>query len=780
MKHSKSHFRLSILAALGMIIAFGIPLSGQNAPLALAPKPATVLNEVLQHNIEDWILQGRRVPDDWSHRHLVFSSPGNEEEAIANGTHGQWLNVVNDPRYVLQQMKRDTEARRFITEEMGLGTEERAVTGESVAAQQAIEAQQARKAEEAVRVGQTAKAQKSRKANGIWGESLTSSSTAGTVGPGNYPAKYSFNGSVSCSDFVVFSTSLTGGAGSATVVFTSAADTSGTIVITNSFTGGSLTLTAGTANSGSTWNNNSGTGSTNAGNFNTVLNTAGNGSSVGVYSAVSGANVTITAEQLGAVTISVQNNNLSNISAPASGASANLSGGTNAARVLAYKNLYSGTCGTIGGAVPTLSWQFETGGVVKTSVSLSGDGTQLALVQSYNNSSATTASELVLLKPGTTSTLSIPTLVTAANYRNCTAPCMTLFPLTNDDTNSSPFVDYIDDVLYVGDNAGTLHKFTGVFNGAPAAASSPWPVTVSAKTLTSPVYDSGTSNVFVADSGGFLYSYSASSGSRVGVSGQLAATGSKGIVDAPLVDSAAGTVYVVVGDDGNTTTSHNCDNSTGCNGVFRFSTTAFTTSGTGLCASSNGTSWTSGTNCGVESVFGVGTSSTVLYDGAFDNAYYISSGSSGNLWTCAATGTPAPKLINSSMGSFGSTLSLGNNAINPLASGAATCSPVTEILNGTTDYIYLSVTANGNQSSVCSGACLYSFIVTSSVPSSASKGLSVSGGASGIVIDNTGSGGGSQIYFSYLSQATASIKCPAPSSASGGGCAVQASQSALN
>jgi len=780
MNYSNSPSRLSIVAAFGMLIALGIPMSGQEAPpqqKASATKPAAALNEVLRQNIEDWILQGRGIPADWSHRHVVFSNPAaTEEEAFANGTHDHWLNMVNDPRYILQQIKRDPATRRLITEGMGLGTEENADL-------QTVDAQEAPESEESIGIGESAKAQKAKEktAKGIWGESLTSGTTAGTVGPGNYPAKYSFNGSVSCSDFVVFNTSLTGVPGGTSVVFTNAADSSGTIVITNSSTGASLTLTAGTANSGTTWNNNSSTGSTDASNFNTVLNTSGNGSSVGVYSSVSGSTVTITAEQLGAVTISVKNNTLSNISTPASGASENFTGGTNAARILAYKDLYSSTCGTIGGAVPTLSWQYETGGVVKTSVSLSEDGTQLAFVQSYNTSSSTTAAELVLLTPGSSSTLSFPTIVTAANYRGCTAPCMTLFALTNDDTNSSPFVDYTDDIVYVGDNAGSLHKFTGVFRGTPAAASSPWPVAVSSKTLTSPVYDSSTTNVFVADAGGFLYAYAASSGSRVGLSSQLAATGGTGIVDAPLVDSVADTVYVVVGQDGNTATGHNCDNATGCNGVFRFSTTAFTTSGTGLCASSNGTSWTSGaTNCGVESVFGVGTSSTILYDGAFDNAYYTSSGSSGNLWTCAATGTPAPKLINSSMSSFSSTLSLGNNAINPLASGAATCSPVTEILNGTTDYIYLSMTANGNQTAECSGACIYSFIVTSSVPSSATKGLPASGGSSGIIVDNTGSGGGSQIYFSYLSQATGSIKCPAPSGASGGGCAVQASQSGLN
>jgi hypothetical protein len=769
---NRSAFSSSIVAAFAMLIAFGIPISGQEVSLqreTSATKQAPALNDILRHNIEDWIQQGRGMPDDWSHGHLVFSNPGTEEEAFASGTHDQWLQHVNDPRYILQQMKRNAAARTFITEDMGLGTEENT-------AQQRIETQDEPEAEDSIGVGKISK--KTNK--GIWGESLTSSTTAGTVGPGNYPAKYSFNGGVSCSDFVVFNTSLTGGQGSTTVVFTNAADTSGSIVITNSATGAVLTLTAGTASSGTTWNNNSTSGSTDATAFSTVLNTAGNGSSVGVYSSVSSSTVTITAEQLGAITISVKNNTLSNISTPASGISENFAGGTNAARVLAYKDLYSPTCGTIGGAVPTLSWQYETGGVVKTSVSLSEDGTQLAFVQSYNTSGSTTAAELVLLTPGSSSTLSFPAIVTAANYRGCTAPCMTLFALTNDDTNSSTYVDYSDDNLYVGDNAGSLHKITGVFKGTPAAASSPWPVSVSSKTLTSPVYDLSTTNVFVADAGGYLYSYAASTGSRVGVSSQLAVTGSTGIVDAPLVDSVADTVYVVVGEDGNTATGHNCDNATGCNGVFRFSTTAFTTSGTGLCASSNGTSWTTGTNCGLESVFGVGTSSTILYDGAFDNAYYASNGSSGNLWTCAATGTLEPKLVNSSMSSFGSTLSLGNNAINPLASGAATCSPVAEILNGTTDYIYLSMTANGNQTSICTGACIYSFIVTSSVPSSATKGLSASGGASGIIIDNTGTGGGSQIYFSYLSAATSTIKCPSPSSASGGGCAVQASQSGLN
>ena len=47
---------------------------------------------------------------------------------------------------------------------------------------------------------------------------------------------------------------------------------------------------------------------------------------------------------------------------------------------------------------------------------------------------------------------------------------------TTGDSHSSPFVDYLNDTLYVGDNNGYLFKIGGVFNGTPAkrtSASSP-------------------------------------------------------------------------------------------------------------------------------------------------------------------------------------------------------------------------------------------------------------------------------------------------------------------
>jgi hypothetical protein len=68
-----------------------------------------------------------------------------------------------------------------------------------------------------------------------------------------------------------------------------------------------------------------------------------------------------------------------------------------------------------------------------------------------------------------------PPVVTGANYRTCTAPCMTTITFSTteedqaNDDNSAPYYDYTNDIIYVSDygNADTniapaLHKFTGV------------------------------------------------------------------------------------------------------------------------------------------------------------------------------------------------------------------------------------------------------------------------------------------------------------------------------
>ena len=183
-------------------------------------------------------------------------------------------------------------------------------------------------------------------------------------------------------------------------------------------------------------------------------------------------------------------------------------------------------------------------------------------------------SETLTFRPATA--VAPVTLTSNSSYPTCTAPCMisVAFANGNNDTSSSPFYDYGADTLYIGDNKGNLHQFNPVFKGTPKEVTSGWPVAVSSGAsdpLTSPVYDSTSGKVFFADSDGFLYSYK---GTTLTQTSQLAASGSKGIVDAPLVDSnsTSNNVYVFVGLDGNVNSQTNnvlCKVNTGCNGVFQ-------------------------------------------------------------------------------------------------------------------------------------------------------------------------------------------------------------------
>lgn len=269
------------------------------------------------------------------------------------------------------------------------------------------------------------------------------------------------------------------------------------------------------------------------------------------------------------------------------------------------------------------------------------------------------------------------------------------FSLNPNDTNSSPFYDYSADVIYVGADNGTLHKFTNVFGNifgvstglAPAEAASPWPVAVSpGNILTSPVYDSGSGLVFVgskagAATGGQLHSVNAATGA-IATSGKLALSNSVGVKDAPIVDSTAGRVYTFVGSDLTNNSS-----------VYQFSTGS---SITGLTAP-------------VARV-GLAVVTSVLYSGTFDNSYWASStptSPTGNLYVCGSASATSrrPTLW---------TVPIANNVMGApvagptLVSNNADCSAITEVMNGSNDYLFASVTASGNAAG-CTGACVYSF-----------------------------------------------------------------------
>jgi len=553
---------------LAMIAAFGFQLSAQEAPAVHAGYTRIT-----------------GLPDDWTHHHLVFTNPGTEQEAIKNGTHEQWLKIVNDPRYVMNALKRNRSVEGPAAEDVKARYKEAAEDREIHD-----------KFDGEPRERRRHRGPNQNPINSTihrdWSMSLGS---GGHLAAGQYPAKYNFSvsaASASCNDYAVFPTGLTGSASQATIV--------------------------------------------------------------------------------------------------------------------GYNNLYETTCGT-SGTLPKIAWAYwtqtggaGTGGSSNLSPVASYNGDQVAYIQTVASVAA-----LVLVKVSAASggTIGSPAAITYnsnATYHACAAPCYTTITLNGNpnDTNSAPFYDYASDVMYVGDNSGVLHKFQNVFNntGTPAEITggglgSGWPQTMAAGvTLTSPVFDANSGNVFVGSSGGFLYRIPSTGGSSNLVASARLAAGT-GIVDAPLIDSTPGTpvVYVFVGDD-NAGSIHSA--------VYQLATNF----GSG--------------NAGTKESMGASTGSAGLtvYDGDFDNTHYSGSGTTGNLYFCGGTGTAptTPTLYRIPInGAFNGTVAA---AATPTGA-AATCSPVTEFQNtgsgggavttlGTTSLA--STTLNGSITAGAFGATLTS------------------------------------------------------------------------
>ena len=464
-------------------------------------------------------------------------------------------------------------------------------------------------------------------------------------------------------------------------------------------------------------------------------------------------------------------------------------GQAGAANIIAYNNLYAGGCTS--GTVPSVYWAYNTGAgqSVTTSPIVSADGTQVAFIQS----NGTTAS-LVVLKwaPGTGSSITSPVTLTNATAGSCTAataPCMYSVAFANgsNDSISAPFYDFAkDDALYVGDDSGNLHKFTGVFEGTPVESTSPWPVVLGSNKVSSPVYDPNSGYVFVGDLGGTLYSVgSGNSGTTAGTPHGTAKIGDA-IADAPLVDSYKGQVYAFV------TTNSSDDNA-----IYNF--------GTGFTSSSS-----------LEEVVTIGTGGAgyYLYAGTFDNIWFESANDTGNLYVVGNTGATTGATLYQVGISNGSLDGVVKAAVSGLTSLVAHPfpSPLTEFCNGTcsnvssgattdgTDYVFFSVNHGATTDSLgattgCKAASGYGCVLSYNVSNPSAVAISGSGlivttpytpgcwATGGIAIDNYAStAGASQIYFVDLNGAAAGGPSGATSSACATGTsptiqAVQTSQS---
>ena len=428
--------------------------------------------------------------------------------------------------------------------------------------------------------------------------------------------------------------------------------------------------------------------------------------------------------------------------------------------IAGFNNIYSGTCT---GTVPTVEWAFNTGGQAVTSPVISPNGQKIAFVQSGTGGAA---SLIILTWKAGTETLTAPmTLTSNASYPVCTAPCMISIPFNGggEDTNSSPFYAS-GDTLYVGDNSGQLHKFTGVFSGTPAEVTTNWPITVHASTiLSSPVADANTGNIFVGDASG-LTSYVRDVGSTTGTCnsgtvpclGTLVASLGGTIVDGPLLDVTVGKVFW------------------------------FDATSTGTLADKIEQTDEALANARLVTLTASGgTDRGNMHAGAFDNTYY-NTPTSGFLYVCAVSNAHPnhPSLYRIGFTNAPTTAAMNTTTSSgPLDMVAASesrneCSPITEIQTSTTDDFFVSVEEEGDLAH-CTGStskgCLYSFAISSQTfPTNSTAGLAATGGTSGISIDNIFSAAGaSQVYFTPLGNQFCTT-------GGFGGCATQASQAGLN
>jgi hypothetical protein len=140
----------------------------------------------------------RDIPDDWSHHYAVFSDPGTEQDALRNDRYERWRNVVNNPRYVIQQLKRNARVQGPASLDAGYRY------------RRILEDASYRFSVERARWGRGLSEIKK-----DWSQSLGGTGLA----DGHYPAKYPFaSTTANCSDYVAYPTGAAGSGTQATIM----------------------------------------------------------------------------------------------------------------------------------------------------------------------------------------------------------------------------------------------------------------------------------------------------------------------------------------------------------------------------------------------------------------------------------------------------------------------------------------------------------------------------------------------------------------------------------
>lgn len=469
------------------------------------------------------------------------------------------------------------------------------------------------------------------------------------------------------------------------------------------------------------------------------------------------------------------------------------------ANLVGINNLYTEANPKCNNGAPFVAFAYNTvtsnGGQIRTSPTISSDGTKIAFVESAKNGSYFHV--LVLPSPiPTPPASSVGTVLSPQTPSSCTTPttagCMTTVKISNGaNTDSSPWIDYNTDIAYVGTDDGKLYKVSPVFSGgAPAVANDAnWPVTVVGNGLTSsvvtdPIVDDQASRIFMGDGNGYLYSINLTAPAHATIATMAVGWIDQGpgtaVVDAPIVvndpaNSAVDQVFAFTG----------CSNVVRIGGAISQMPANFAS---GSCSTMSSPACTT---VDLGSATGAGDCTTGnVHAGTFDNQFWISGTSGGHILGCGfVSGTALNPLLPSNpkmyMFPFNTShLITATGATNWVVNNTRgdECSPLTEFYNGTIDRMFFGVggTLDGFiESSTLSG--------TASQPSCGSPPTSTCvtaphalGGTSGIVVDNQVTNGGTNIYFSTLANGGVNAQnCSVSGGAANPYCAVKLTQSAL-
>jgi hypothetical protein len=433
------------------------------------------------------------------------------------------------------------------------------------------------------------------------------------------------------------------------------------------------------------------------------------------------------------------------------------------ANIVGISNLYTEASPKCNSGEPWVSFAYNavthTNGQMLTSPVLSVDGRKVAFVESTATGSYFHV--LVLPNPIPVPPSQTGTVLAPTTPISCTAPvtasCMSTLTISGASNSlSSPWVDYSNDVAYVGTDDGKLYKISPVFGGGPPALSGDtanWPVTVitsgTSNMLTAPVLDTADARIFLGDANGYLYAVNTiapakTTSARVTI-GWVGHGPGTGIVDPPIVvndisNPATNQVFSFTG----------CSNIVGFGGAVNQIPATFS-SATGF------------TTVDLGSAEGLGSCTTGnLHGGVFDDAFWTSGTTAGHMIACGfVSGTTTTQLVpsNPKMYMFGFDGSHLITSVNQKTwvvnnSKGDECSPLTEFSNGTADRLFFGVggTSDGfiKSSSITAGLPVSSACTSGSPTSTCVTAPNILGGTSGIVIDNQVSNGGTNIYFSTL------------------------------